>query len=109
MGVIASTLAAEQIAGTQQQAQAIANSATPTVQKGLAGMAWVDSNYDGKLDADAAKSPQEIGIRELNDTQNRFRQNGQLKLMASLDWMIDRIANLIDAGAANDRGVIWAA
>ena len=79
--------------------------------RGLAGMRWIDSNYDGKLtnadpvwnelkvwrDADGdgqaeageVKSLAALGITALDYAMGRFEQNGQLKEMSSPDLAAD--------------------
>lgn len=80
-------------------------------RRGLAGMAWVDSNYDGKLTAadpvwdelkvwlddgdgvDEAGEKQTLtalGITELNYSMGTFTQNGQVKQLASPDLEADK-------------------
>ena len=80
------------------------NSVVDISRRGLAGMAWVDSNYDGKLtaadpvwnelkvwfddgdgvdEAGEKKTLAELGISELNYSMGTFTQNGQVKQLAS--------------------------
>ena len=80
-------------------------------RRGLAGMAWVDSNYDGKLtradpvwnelkvwldDGDGVDETGEkqtladVGITELNYSMGTFTQNGQIKQLASPDLEADK-------------------
>jgi len=80
-------------------------------RRGLAGMAWVDANYDGKLtaldpvwdeiqvwqdaDADGNQDAGELngldalGITELNYGMGRFVQNGMIKELGSPDLTAD--------------------
>ncbi|TAM46397.1 MAG: hypothetical protein EPN55_05425, partial [Gammaproteobacteria bacterium] len=79
--------------------------------RGLAGMRWVDSNYDGKLtdvdpvweelkiwqdadgngqvDAGEVNGLSALGITALDYAQGRFEQNGELKQLASPDLAAD--------------------
>lgn len=87
------------------------NSVVDISRRGLAGMAWVDSNYDGKLTAadpvwnelkvwqddgdgvDEAGEKQtlaDLGITELNYSMGTFTQNGQIKQLASPDLEADK-------------------
>lgn len=87
------------------------NSVVDISRRGLAGMAWVDSNYDGKLTAtdpvwnelkvwqddgdgvDEAGEKQalsDLGITELNYSMGTFTQNGQVKQLASPDLEADK-------------------
>lgn len=80
-------------------------------RRGLAGMAWVDSNYDGKLtqadpvwdelkvwqdDGDGVDEAGEkqtlaaLGITELNYSMGTFTRNGQVKQLASPDLDADK-------------------
>jgi hypothetical protein len=81
-------------------------------RRGLAGMAWVDSNYDGKLtaadpvwnelkvwrdlDQDAQQDTGEVqgldalGVTELNYAMGTFTQNGVKKQLASPDLDADK-------------------
>lgn len=80
-------------------------------RRGLAAMAWVDANYDGKLteadpvwnelrvwrdangngaeDAGETKTLADLGITELNYSMGRFVQNGEAKQLASPDLEAD--------------------
>jgi hypothetical protein len=79
--------------------------------RGLAGLRWVDSNYDGLLnsadpvwsqlkvwtdadgdgqtDAGETKTLSELGITSLNYAMGRFEQNGTLRQLASPDLQAD--------------------
>jgi hypothetical protein len=81
-------------------------------RRGLAGMAWVDSNHDGALtaadpvwnelkvwsdmdkdgvrDAGEAQGLSALGISELNYAMGTFTQNGQYKQLASPDLEADK-------------------
>lgn len=81
-------------------------------KRGLAGMAWVDANYDGKItsvdpvwnelrvwrDADAdgqqdageTKTLAELGISELNYAMATYQANGQTRQLASPDLEADK-------------------
>jgi VCBS repeat-containing protein len=81
-------------------------------RRGLAGMAWVDSNYDGKLTADdpvwnelkvwrdadqdgvqdagESQSLAALGISELNYAMGTFAQNGLTKQLGSPDLEADK-------------------
>lgn len=87
------------------------NSVVSLGLRGLAGMRWVDSNYDGKLsaldpvwnelkvwqdvngnganDAGEVKSLAALGISALDYAMGIFTQNGQIKQMASPDLVAD--------------------
>ncbi len=87
------------------------NSIVDLSARGLAGMRWVDSNYDGKLtaadpvwnelkiwqdangdgqaEAGEVKSLAALGITALDYAMGRFEQNGQLKEMSSPDLAAD--------------------
>lgn len=87
------------------------NGAVALSRRGLAGMAWVDANYDGKLtaadpvwnelklwrdldqdgqqDAGEVQSLQDAGITELNYAMSTFTQNGVKKQLASPDLEAD--------------------
>ena len=87
------------------------NSVVDISRRGLAGMAWVDSNYDGRLtaadpvwnelkvwqdDGDGVDETGEkhtlasLGITELNYSMGTFTQNGQKKQLASPDLEADK-------------------
>ncbi len=88
------------------------NSTVALGRRGLAGMAWVDANYDGKLTAadpvwDELKIWQDtnqngvqddgetqgldgVGITELNYAMGTFQQSGQVKQLASPDMEADK-------------------
>ena len=88
------------------------NGAVALSRRGLAGMAWVDANYDGKLtaadpvwselkvwrdlDQDGAQDAGEVqglatfGVSELNYAMGTFTQNGTLKQLASPDLEADK-------------------
>lgn len=88
------------------------NSAVAVGLRGLAGMAWVDANYDGRIDArdpvwnelrvwhdtnvnaeqDAGETLQlaELGITELNYSMGTYSHDGQLAQLASPDMEADR-------------------
>ncbi|MDD4950697.1 S-layer family protein [Sulfuricurvum sp.] len=99
------------------------NSAVALGSRGLAGMAWVDANYDGKLTSsdpvwnelkvwqDANSDGQqedgethilsEMGISELNYAMGTFTQNGVVKQLASEDLTADTkgvIVNVVQNG-----------
>lgn len=81
-------------------------------RRGLAGMAWVDANYDGRLtaadpvwnelkvwrdaDADGVQDDGEtqglsaMGVTELNYAMGTFQQNGQTKQLASPNLEADK-------------------
>jgi len=81
--------------------------------RGLAGMRWIDANYDGKLtnadpvwdelkvwqdangdgqaEAGEVKSLAALGITALDYAMGRFEQNGQLKEMSSPDLAADTV------------------
>jgi Ca2+-binding RTX toxin-like protein len=87
------------------------NGAVDISRKGLAGLAWVDANYDGKItvadpvwnelrvwqdanengqqDAGETLSLNAVGITELNYSMGAFQQNGQAKQLASPDLEAD--------------------
>ncbi|MHB0985580.1 MAG: Ig-like domain-containing protein [Sulfuricella sp.] len=87
------------------------NSIVDLSARGLAGMRWIDSNYDGKLttadpvwnelkiwqdangdgqaDAGEVKGLSDLGITALDYAMGRFEQNGQLKEMSSPDLAAD--------------------
>jgi len=87
------------------------NSIVDLSARGLAGMRWIDSNYDGKLtaadpvwnelkvwqdangdgvaEAGEVKSLSDLGITALDYAMGRFEQNGQLKQMSSPDLVAD--------------------
>jgi hypothetical protein len=80
-------------------------------ERGLNGMRWIDSNYDGKLtaldpvwdelkvwqdangdgqaDAGEVQSLAALGVSELNYAMGTFTQNGQTKQLASPDLVAD--------------------
>lgn len=88
------------------------NSDVALARRGLAGMAWVDANYDGRLDVrdpvwsqlslwrDAnvnavqdegeMHSLNELGVSELNFTMGTYTRNGQQAQLASPDLSADR-------------------
>ncbi len=88
------------------------NSAVAIALRGLAGMAWVDANYDGRIDSrdpvwnelriwhdtnangeqDAGETLQlaELGISELNYSMGTYTHDGQLAQLASPDMEADR-------------------
>ena len=88
------------------------NSAVAVGLRGLAGMAWLDANYDGRIDArdpvwnelrvwhdtntnaiqDAGETVQlaEMGITELSYSMGTYTHNGQLAQLASPDMEADR-------------------
>jgi hypothetical protein len=87
------------------------NGAVDISRRGLAGLAWVDANYDGKItsadpvwnelriwqdanengqqDAGETLSLNAVGITELNYSMGAFQQNGQAKQLASPDLEAD--------------------
>lgn len=96
---------------TNSGREMFSNSVVDISRRGLAGMAWVDSNYDGKLTAadpvwnelkvwlddgdgvDEAGEKQtlaDLGITELNYSMGTFTQNGQIKQLASPDLEADK-------------------
>jgi Ca2+-binding RTX toxin-like protein len=96
---------------TNTSREMFSNSVVDISRRGLAGMAWVDSNYDGKLTAadpvwnelkvwqddgdgvDEAGEKQalsDLGITELNYSMGTFTQNGQVKQLASPDLEADK-------------------
>ena len=88
------------------------NSAVAVGLRGLAGMAWVDANYDGRIDArdpvwnelrvwhdananavqDAGETVQltELGITELGYSMGTYTHDGQQAQLASPDMEADR-------------------
>lgn len=88
------------------------NSAVAVGLRGLAGMAWVDANYDGRIDArdpvwnelrvwhdtnanaeqDAGETVQlaELGITELSYSMGTYTHDGQRAQLASPDMEADR-------------------
>jgi Ca2+-binding RTX toxin-like protein len=87
------------------------NAAVALGRRGLAGMAWVDANYDGKItsadpvwnelriwqdvnedgveiDAESHKLS-DLGITELNYAMGTFTQNGVVKKLSSQDLIAD--------------------
>lgn len=87
------------------------NSVVDISRRGLAGMAWVDSSYDGKLtaadpvwnelkvwlddgdgvdEAGEKRTLADLGITELNYSMGTFTQNGQIKQLASPDLEADK-------------------
>jgi len=101
------------------------NSVVDLSRRGLAGMAWVDSNYDGRLtdadpvwnelkvwqDAGELNGLDALGITELNYGMGRFVQNGVVKELGSPDLMADtegtRVNYLTRIGA-NQNGTVAA-
>lgn len=96
---------------TNSGREMFSNSVVDISRRGLAGMAWVDSNYDGRLtgagpvwnelmvwqdDGDGVDETGEkhtladLGISELNYSMGTFTQNGQVKQLASPDLEVDR-------------------
>jgi len=89
----------------------LSNGKVDVSRKGLAGMAWMDANYDGKLtaddpvwdelqiwqdrDGDGTQDAGEVsgltalGVSELNYSMSRFVQNGVIKQMGSPDLEAD--------------------
>jgi len=87
------------------------NAALALGARGLAGMRWLDANYDGRIDAsdpvwnelrvwrdangDGAEGPgeklrlSELGITSLNYTMGTFEQDGQVRQLASPDLLAD--------------------
>ena len=87
------------------------NGAVALSRRGLAGMAWVDANYDGRLTADdpvwnelklwrdlnqdgqqedgEVQTLDALGITELNYAMSTFTQNGAKKQLASPDLDAD--------------------
>ncbi len=87
------------------------NSIVDLSARGLAGMRWIDSNYDGRLtnadpvwnelkvwqdadgdgvaDAGETQALSALGITALDYAMGRFEQNGQLKEMSSPDLAAD--------------------
>lgn len=87
------------------------NGAVALSRRGLAGMAWVDANYDGRLTADdpvwnelklwrdlnqdgqqedsEVQTLDTLGITELNYAMSTFTQNGVKKQLASPDLEAD--------------------
>ncbi len=95
---------------TNSGREIFSNSVVDISRRGLAGMAWVDANYDGKLtaadpvwnelsvwldDGDGVDEAGEdfslaaLGITELNYSMGTFTQNGQVKQLASPDLEAD--------------------
>ncbi|MHB8760670.1 MAG: hypothetical protein ACYC5S_11155, partial [Thiobacillus sp.] len=96
---------------TNSGREMFSNSVVDISRRGLAGMAWVDANCDGRLsaadpvwnemkvwldDGDGADETGEdfsldaLGITELNYSMGTFTQNGQVKQLASPDLEADR-------------------
>ena len=96
---------------TNSGREMFSNSVVDIGRRGLAGMAWVDSNYDGKLtavdpvwnelkvwlddgdgvdEAGEKLSLADLGITELNYAMSTFTQNGQVKQLASPDLEADK-------------------
>lgn len=96
---------------TNSGREMFSNSVIDINRRGLAGMRWVDSNYDGKLTAadpvwnelkvwlddgdgvdEAGEKPTlaGLGITELNYSMGTFTQNGQVKQLASPDLDADK-------------------
>jgi len=96
---------------TNSGREMFSNSVVDISRRGLAGMTWVDSNYDGKLtetdpvwnelkvwmdDGDGVDETGEkhtladLGITELNYSMGTFTRNGQKKQLASPDLAADR-------------------
>ena len=95
------------------------NSVVDLSRRGLAGMAWLDANYDGKLtdfdpvweelkvwqdangngsqDDGETKTLSELGITELNYSLSRFVQNGQIRQLGSPDLEADVEGTRINA------------
>jgi YD repeat-containing protein len=87
------------------------NGAVALSRRGLAGMAWVDANYDGRLTADdpvwselklwrdlnqdgqqengEVQTLDALGVTELNYAMSTFTQNGVKKQLASPDLQAD--------------------
>ncbi|BBP04401.1 hypothetical protein TPL01_21200 [Sulfuriferula plumbiphila] len=96
---------------TNSGKEMFSNGVVDISRRGLAGMAWVDSNYDGKLtaadpvwnelkvwqdDGDGVDEAGEkltlaaLGITELNYSMGTFTRNGQVRQLASPDLEADR-------------------
>lgn len=96
---------------TNSGQEMFSNSTVALGRRGLAGMGWVDANYDGKITAadpvwnelrvwmdansDGVEAEAEsltlgeLGITELNYTMGTFTQNGVKKLLSSPDLEAD--------------------
>lgn len=102
---------------TNSGKEMFSNSVVDVSRRGLAGMEWVDSNYDGKLtaldpvwnelrvwldDGDGVDEAGEklalsaLGITELNYSMGTFTQNGQIKQLASPNLDADKEGTLIN-------------
>ncbi|MHB1352658.1 MAG: hypothetical protein ACYC5S_01110 [Thiobacillus sp.] len=95
---------------TNSGREMFSNSVVDISRRGLAGMAWVDANYDGRLSAadpvwnelkvwrddgdgvDEAgeNSLADLGISELNYSMSTFTQSGEKRQLASPDLEADR-------------------
>lgn len=95
------------------------NSVVSLTARGLNGMRWIDSNYDGRLialdpvwnelkvwqdangngtaDAGEVKTLAQLGITALNYSMGTFTQNGQFKQLASPDLQADTQGTRIHA------------
>ncbi|MBD3810941.1 MAG: cadherin-like domain-containing protein, partial [Betaproteobacteria bacterium] len=102
---------------TNSGKEMFSNSKVDLSRRGLAGMEWVDSNFDGKLtsldpvwnelrvwldDGDGVDEAGEkralsaLGITELNYSMGTFTQNGQVKQLASPNLDADKEGTLIN-------------
>ncbi|BBP04403.1 hypothetical protein TPL01_21180 [Sulfuriferula plumbiphila] len=117
---------------TNSGKEMFSNGVVDISRRGLAGMAWVDANYDGKLtaadpvwnelkvwqdDGDGVDEAGEkltlaaLGITELNYSMGRFVQNGVVKELGSPDLTADTEGTRVDyltRIGANQNGTVAA-
>lgn len=112
---------------TNSGKEMFSNSKVDLSRRGLAGMEWVDSNFDGKLtsldpvwnelrvwldDGDGVDEAGEklalsaLGITELNYSMGTFTQNGQVKQLASPNLDADKEGTLINVVPEGSRSKV---